>query len=48
MSTKQIEINDLNGSRLAEQEPSAGVLDRGTLVVIGREKGTNVEEEVTK
>ena len=37
MPIKQIEINNINGCRLAEQGPSsgpAGVLDRETLVVI--------------
>ena len=37
MSSKEIETNNMNGSRLAEQGPRpAGVLDRGTLVVIIR------------
>ena len=35
MSSNEIETNDVNGSRLTEQGPRpAGVLDRGTLVVI--------------
>ena len=37
MSSDEIETNDVNGSQLAEQHPRpAGVLDRGTLVVIMR------------
>ena len=45
MSSNEIETNDVNGSRLAEQYARpAGVLDMGTLVVVmpilslGREK----------
>ena len=45
MSSNEIETNDVNVSRLAEQYPCpAGVLDMGTLVVVmrilslGREK----------
>ena len=35
MSSNEIQTNDVNGSPLAEQGPHpAGVLDRGTLVVI--------------
>ena len=35
MPTKQIETNNVNGSRLAEQGPHpAGVLGRGTLIII--------------
>ena len=37
MSSNEIETNDVNGSQLAEQGPRpAGVLDKGTLVVIMR------------
>ena len=37
MSSNEIETNNVNGSRLAAERPlSAGVLDRGTLVVIMR------------
>ena len=36
MSSSEIKTNDVNRSQLAEQGPSAGVLDRETLVVIMR------------
>ena len=37
MSSNEIQTNDVNGSRLAEQGPRpAGALDRGTLVAIMR------------
>ena len=35
MSSNVIKTNDINGSRITEQGPClAGVLDRGTLVII--------------